>query len=69
MSQNLITSGDIADRLGERFDRVQYILKTRRHIEPIGRAGIYKLYPESAVEAVRSEIELIDAKANTVAAT
>lgn len=62
MNQTPITSGDIADRLGQRSDRVQYILKTRRHIQPVGRAGICWLYDESAVDAVRHEIELIDAR-------
>ena len=64
MNQTLLTSGDIANQLNQRFDRVQYILKTRRHIQPIGRAGIYWLYDETALEAVRQEIEAIDLKAN-----
>ena len=49
----LWTSGDVARALNCGVNRVRYILATRDHIRPVGRAGLVWLYDEAAVEAVK----------------
>ena len=58
----LYTSGDIARMLDRKVQAVRHILNTRPHIQACGKAGIVKLYDDLAVEAVRVELELIDAR-------
>ena len=57
----LRTPGVIARELGQRLQRVQYILRTRPHIQPTARAGRLRLYDRRAVAMVRHEINSIDA--------
>ena len=57
--QEFHTSREIADRLGQPWTRVRWILSSRR-VPTIGIAGITKLYPDAAIEAVRRELEKID---------
>ena len=45
----LRTPGVIADELGVPLARVLYVLRTRNHIKPIGRAGVLRLYGREAV--------------------
>jgi len=59
----LRTLGVIARELGHPLHRVQYILNTRTHIRPAARAGRVRLFDIAAVEAIRVEIERIDARA------
>ena len=52
----LRTPGVIADELGVPLGRVLYVLQTRRHIKPIGRAGVLWLYSREAVGMVEGEL-------------
>jgi hypothetical protein len=53
----LRTPGVIANELNVPLDIVLRILRTRSHlIQPIGRAGILRLYDRQAVEMVRAAI-------------
>jgi hypothetical protein len=52
----LRTPGVIAAELGAPLTKVLYILRTRP-IEPIGRAGILRLYDREAVALVRKALE------------
>jgi hypothetical protein len=56
-----LTLGDIANQHGADKDRVRYIIKTRG-IQPIGRAGHYRLFDQSASDAVGEVINEIDGK-------
>jgi hypothetical protein len=58
----LRTPGVIAAELGAPLSRVLHILRTRRHIRPIGRAGTLRLYDRRAVAMVRHELNAIDAR-------
>jgi len=58
---DLLTSGDIANRLtaegiDANRDRVAYALR-KGNIQAMGRAGIVRLFPESAVFAVKMFLE------------
>lgn len=55
------TLGDIAKQHGADKDRVRYIIDTRG-IEPIGRAGNYRLFDQAASDAVGRAIDEIDGK-------
>ena len=52
----LLTSGDIARKLDADLNRVRYLLAHRGHIRPVGRAGLVRLYDESAVNAISEEL-------------
>ncbi len=58
----LITSGVIAQELGEPIHRVLRVLRTRTYIRPLARAGILRLYDREAVAMVRHELTAIDAQ-------
>jgi hypothetical protein len=58
----LRTAGVIAVELGAPLSRVLHILRTRRHIRPIGRAGTLRLYDRRAVAMIRHELNAIDAR-------
>ena len=49
----VLTTGQIAEQLGENRDKVSYAVR-RAGVEPIGRAGLVRLFPASAVETVRT---------------
>jgi len=49
---NLLTTGNIANKLGVDRDAVNYALR-RANVAPVGRAGIVRLFSEDSVEAVR----------------
>ena len=61
----LNTSGVIAQQLGVSLHRVTYVIKTRRHIKPLARAGRLRLYDQSAVAMIRHELNAIDARHST----
>lgn len=63
--RGFVTSGDIADALQRDAGQVRHILSSRR-VEPVGRAGLVRLYPTEVIEFVRREGELIDAKRRKV---
>jgi hypothetical protein len=52
----LRTIGVLAEEVGAPLSQVSYTLRKLR-IHPIGRAGIYRLFDRSAVEAVRAELK------------
>lgn len=56
----LRTPGRIAEEVGQPLHRVQHILRTRGHIKPVARAGVLRLYDQSAVCLVRDELERAD---------
>ena len=58
----LRTPGVIAQELGKSLQRVQYVLRTRRHIQPTALAGRLRLYDRQAVAMVRHELNAIDAR-------
>jgi len=49
---NLVTTGDIAQRLKVDRDAVSYALRKGR-IQPVGKAGLVRLFPETALLAVQ----------------
>jgi len=49
----LLTTGTIAQQLGEDRDHVSYALR-KVGAKPIGRAGLVRLFDESVLEMVRS---------------
>ena len=53
---NVLTVGDIAKELGVDRDAVTYAVR-KANIEPVGRAGIVRLFSGSAVETVRQFIQ------------
>lgn len=57
----LRTTGVIAKMLGVPLHRVQHILSTRPNIQPAARAGILRLYDNTAIEQIAHELEVIDA--------
>ena len=63
----LHTVGDVARLLGTPIHRVEYILKTRPQIRPIGRVGIARVYDDAAVELVRNAINEIASRQLPVA--
>jgi len=58
----LRTPGVMATELGSSLSRVQYILRTRLHIQPTALAGRMRLYDRDAVAMVRYEMNAIDAR-------
>ena len=58
----LRTPGVIAQELGESLARVQYVLRTRPHIQPAALAGRLRLYDRQAVAMIRHECHAMDAR-------
>ena len=58
----LLTPGRIADALSVPLHRVQHILATRPHIQPVARAGTLRLFDKAAVARIRHELNTIDAR-------
>lgn len=58
----LVTSADIALRLGQPLRRVQWILSTRPHIRPAAVAGAVRVYSTAAIALVQDEIDAMKAK-------
>lgn len=57
-SQALPTVGEIATRLAVPSHRVEYIIDTRG-IKPVGWAGNARVYAETDVDYIRSELRRI----------
>ncbi len=55
----LRTPGVIAKELSVSLAQVQYVLRTRGHIKPKARAGVFRLYDLEALSAVREELARI----------
>ncbi len=58
----LTTPGVLAANLGEPLHRVEYVLRTRKHIRPAARAGRLRLYARAALAQVRHELNAMDAR-------
>ncbi len=56
----LRTTGVIATMLKVPHHRVIYVLRTRKHIQPAGLAGIYRLYDNVAIAEIRGVLKKID---------
>lgn len=56
------TAGSIARELNQPLHRVQYVLRTRQHIQPSCRAGSLRVYSSQAVAQIRYELNRIDAR-------
>lgn len=59
---HLPTAGMIAEHLQVSLHRVQYILRTRKHIKPSAYGGILRLYDSKAIAQVRHELNAIEAR-------
>lgn len=59
----LVTPGVIAQRLSVPLHRVQHVLRTRHHIQPLARAGRLRLFDREAMAQVRHELSAMDARA------
>ena len=66
---SIVRVSDIARVLGRPVSQVRHVLNTRFEIEPVGRAGIVRLYDDGAVDRVRSELEAIDRRFGRTPAT
>jgi hypothetical protein len=58
----LLTTSVIADRLSVSVKRIEYILRTRRHIQPAAYAGNIRLFDEGGVTLIEIELADMDAK-------
>lgn len=56
------TAGVIARELNEPLHRVLHVLRTRKHIQPAGRAGRLRVFSSTAVAQIRHELNAIDAR-------
>jgi hypothetical protein len=56
-----LTLGRIAQRLGEPLHRIAYIVESR-HLKPSGRAGCLRIFSESDLQYIASELRRIDAE-------
>lgn len=65
---NFLTSGDIAKRLDEDAMMVRHIIATRG-IAHVGRAGLVRLFPESAVAEVATALATLTRRRRRKAAT
>ena len=48
----VLTTGQIAEQIGEDRDRVSYAIR-KAGVQPIGRAGLVRLFPQTALNAVK----------------
>ena len=55
----LLTVGLIAQETGQPVHRIEYILATRTHIQPAALAGQVRLYSQTALVAIRAELDAI----------
>ena len=62
ITPQLLTVGRMADLLDVPIHRVEYLLRTRTHIKPIGVAGRVRLYNRAALAHMRHELVAISAR-------
>ncbi len=60
MAQDLLTVGEIGRRLGVCLHRIEYVLRTRRQLRPLGRAGNARVYSEGDLQFIAGELRRID---------
>jgi uncharacterized protein YjbI with pentapeptide repeats len=56
--------GRIAAEYGVPVHRIDYVLATRPHIQPVAKAGTLRLFDQHGKNLIRAELEQIDAKAS-----
>lgn len=56
---NFITAGTMAERLGVPIHKVQYVLRSRQ-IEPVGKAGVLRVYSEEQLAEVAANLDAIN---------
>jgi hypothetical protein len=49
----VLSTGQIAEQIGEDRDAVSYAIR-KAGVQPVGRAGLVRLFPQSAVETIRT---------------
>jgi hypothetical protein len=59
VTATLLTTGEIAKRLNQPLHRILRVIDTRG-ITPSGRAGVMRVFRESDVTYIESEIKRID---------
>ncbi len=52
----ILSTGQIAEEIGQDRDRVSYAIR-KMGVEPVGRAGLVRLFPQSAVRTVKGSLE------------
>ncbi len=52
----VLSTGQIAEEIGEDRDRVSYAIR-KAGVKPIGRAGLVRLFPQSAVATVKDFLQ------------
>jgi hypothetical protein len=62
-SMLVLTTGQIAQQVNEDRDRVSYAIR-KMGVKPIGRAGIVRLFPQSAVITVKEFLQTRSGKEN-----
>jgi len=60
MVPSLLTVGEIAHRLGVPVHRIEYLVRTRDQLRPLGRAGNALVYTESDLQFIAGELRRID---------
>jgi hypothetical protein len=61
MKTAVLTTGQIADQLGQPPGRVNYLISKLR-LKPVGRVGIIRLFSEQQVEALQLGTEELQAR-------
>lgn len=62
----LATVGEIAEMLRVPVRRIEYVLRTRRHIRPRATAGGCRCFDDEAIAEIRHELNAIDARRGEV---
>ncbi len=57
MRTDQFTTANIAQLADVPMDRVLYFLKTRPHIRPAGRVGIYRLFTKEQLDLMLPELQ------------
>ena len=58
----LNTVGLLAEKLGQPVHRVEYVIRTRSHINHVAVAGRTRLFDDGAARQLRHEFNAIDAR-------
>ncbi len=56
MNNNLMTLGTLAERLGIKIHRAEYLVRSR-HVQPAGTAGRYRLFDGKTLEKLQRELK------------
>lgn len=58
---NLLTTGQIAKKMGIPLWRVQYFLNSRK-IKPVQSVGVYRLFAPSVIDLLQTELDAVEAR-------